>query len=41
MLARGWNQAMPRLDTLVFRRTDALFLTALAAVLLSTRVLAA
>ena len=41
MLARGCNQAMPRLDVLVFRRADALFLTALATVLLSTRVLAA
>jgi cobalt/nickel transport system permease protein len=41
MLARGWSQAMPRLDVLAFRRADALFLTALAAVLLSTRVLAA
>jgi cobalt/nickel transport system permease protein len=41
MLARGWSQAMPRLEVLVFRRADALFLTALAAVLLSTRVLAA
>ena len=26
MLARGWDQAMPRLDVLVFRRADALFL---------------
>jgi len=41
MLARGWNQAMPRLDVLAFRRADALFLAALATVLLSTRVLAA
>jgi cobalt/nickel transport system permease protein len=40
MLARGWNQAMPRLDVLTFRRTDALFLGALATTLLTTRVLA-
>lgn len=38
MLARGWSQAMPRLDALVFRRADAVFLAALAAVLLSVRV---
>lgn len=41
MLARGWNHAMPRLDVLIFRRTDALFLGALATVLLSVRVVAA
>jgi cobalt/nickel transport system permease protein len=40
MLARGWNQAMPRLDVLVFRRADALFLAALGASLLSVRVIA-
>jgi cobalt/nickel transport system permease protein len=41
MLARGWGQAMPRLDVLVFRRADALFLAVLAAALLSVRVAAA
>jgi hypothetical protein len=41
MLARGWNQAMPRLDVLSFRRADALFLGALATTLLTTRILAA
>jgi cobalt/nickel transport system permease protein len=41
MLARGWGSSMPRLDVLVFRRADGLFLAAVAAVLLSTRVLAA
>jgi cobalt/nickel transport system permease protein len=41
MLARGWGQSMPRLDVLAFRRADSVFLAAVAAVLLSTRVLAA
>jgi cobalt/nickel transport system permease protein len=41
MLARGWNQAMPRMDVLVFRRTDALFLALLGSVLLSVRVVSA
>jgi cobalt/nickel transport system permease protein len=40
MLARGWNQTMPRLHVLAFRRADALFLAALGASLLSVRVLA-
>ena len=40
MLARGWNQAMPRLDVLVFRRTDALFLAALGSSLVLVRVMA-
>ena len=40
MLARGWRQTMPRLDTLAFTRTDALFLAALATPLLAIRVLA-
>jgi cobalt/nickel transport system permease protein len=40
MLARGWRQAMPRLDTLAFTRADALFLTALATPLLITRAIA-
>ena len=40
MLARGWNQAMPRLDVLVFRRTDALFLAALGSSLVFVRVMA-
>ncbi len=40
MLARGWNQAMPRLDVLVFRRADALFVAALALPLLTVRVMA-
>jgi len=39
MLARGWRQAMPRLDVLAFGRADAVFLAALAA-LLPIRVLA-
>jgi cobalt/nickel transport system permease protein len=30
MLARGFDQRMPRLDALAFRRADAVFLTALA-----------
>jgi cobalt/nickel transport system permease protein len=41
MLARGWNQAMPRLDVLVFRRADALFLAALGSTLIAVRVAAA
>jgi cobalt/nickel transport system permease protein len=41
MLARGWGQNMPRLDALAFTRTDTLFLTTLAATLLTTRFLAA
>jgi cobalt/nickel transport system permease protein len=40
MLGRGYNQAMPRLDVLAFRRADALFVTALALPLLEGRVLA-
>jgi cobalt/nickel transport system permease protein len=39
MLARGWRQNMPRLDTLAFTRTDTLFLAALATPLLAIRVL--
>ncbi|WP_053226094.1 cobalt ECF transporter T component CbiQ [Solirubrobacter soli] len=39
MLARGWRQTMPRLNTLAFTRTDTLFLTALATPLLATRIL--
>jgi cobalt/nickel transport system permease protein len=38
MLARGWRQTMPRLDTLAFTRTDTLFLAALATPLLATRI---
>jgi cobalt/nickel transport system permease protein len=38
MLARGWQQAMPRLDVLTFGRADAVFLAALAA-LVPLRVL--
>jgi cobalt/nickel transport system permease protein len=41
MLARGWQQKMPRLDVLAFGRADALFLTALAGSLLSVRIIAA
>lgn len=41
MLARGWNQTMPRLDVIAFRRTDALFLAALGTSLLSVRIVAA
>jgi cobalt/nickel transport system permease protein len=41
MLARGWQQRMPRLDVLAFGRADALFLTALAGSLLSVRIVAA
>jgi cobalt/nickel transport system permease protein len=40
MLARGWRQTMPRLDTLAFTRADGLFLAALATPLLVTRALA-
>ena len=40
MLARGWRQTMPRLDTLAFTRTDTLFLAALATPLLAIRVFA-
>jgi len=40
MLARGWTQAMPRLDVLSFTRSDALFLTVLATPLLLVRVIA-
>jgi cobalt/nickel transport system permease protein len=39
MLARGWQQTMPRLDVLVLRRADAMFLAVLAP-LISLRVLA-
>jgi len=39
MLARGWRQTMPRLDTLAYTRADALFLAALATPLLAIRVL--
>ncbi|HET6548340.1 MAG TPA: energy-coupling factor transporter transmembrane component T, partial [Solirubrobacter sp.] len=41
MLARGWNQTMPRLNVLAYQRNDALFVAALATVLLTTRILAA
>jgi cobalt/nickel transport system permease protein len=41
MLARGWNETMPRLNVLVFRRADTLFLAGLGASLLSVRILAA
>jgi cobalt/nickel transport system permease protein len=37
MLARGFDQDMPRLDALAFRRADALFLAALALPLLCVR----
>jgi cobalt/nickel transport system permease protein len=40
MLARGYNGAMPRLAALAFRRADAAFLLALAALLLPVRVIA-
>jgi cobalt/nickel transport system permease protein len=40
MLARGWTQAMPRLNVLTFRRADALFVAALAFPLLAVRVIA-
>ena len=39
MLARGYAGATPRLRALAFARTDALFLTALAAALLPLRVM--
>jgi len=39
MLARGWRQTMPRLDTLAYSRADALFLAALATPVLAIRVL--
>ena len=41
MVARGWSQTMPRLNVLAYTRADAVFLTALAATLLSVRVIAA
>jgi cobalt/nickel transport system permease protein len=41
MVARGWTQTMPRLNVLAFTRADAVFLGALAASLLSVRVIAA
>ena len=41
MLARGWSQTMPRLNVLTYTRADAVFLAALAASLLSVRVIAA
>ena len=41
MVARGWSQTMPRLNVLTYTRADAVFLTALAATLLSVRVIAA
>jgi cobalt/nickel transport system permease protein len=41
MLARGFDQTMPRLDVLVFRRVDALFVGALAVSLLCVRIVAA
>jgi cobalt/nickel transport system permease protein len=41
MVARGWSQTMPRLNVLTYTRADAMFLTALAATLLSVRVIAA
>ena len=41
MLARGWNQAMPRLNVLVFRRADTLFLAALGTSLIAVRAAAA
>ena len=41
MLARGWRQAMPRLDVLAFSRADAIFLAAVIPALLSVRILAA
>jgi cobalt/nickel transport system permease protein len=40
MLARGWSQTMPRLDTLAYRRTDAVFLAALATPLITIRAIA-
>jgi len=41
MLARGYDQSMPRLDVLRFRRVDAAFVGGVAVCLVSTRVLAA
>ena len=41
MVARGWSQTMPRLNVLTYTRADAVFLAALAASLLSVRVIAA
>jgi len=41
MLSRGWSQTMPRLNVLTYTRADAVFLSALAASLLSVRVIAA
>ena len=41
MLSRGWSQTMPRLNVLTYSRADAVFLSALAASLLSVRVIAA
>ena len=40
MLARGYGGAMPRIAALAFRRVDAAFLAALAALLLPARVVA-
>jgi cobalt/nickel transport system permease protein len=39
MLARGYSGATPRLNALVFRRTDVLFVAGLAAALLPLRVI--
>ena len=39
MLARGFDQNMPRMDVLTFRRADVLFLSALA-ILVPLRVIA-
>jgi cobalt/nickel transport system permease protein len=41
MLARGWTQAMPRLNVLTYTRADAVFLGALAGSLISVRVIVA
>ncbi len=41
MVARGWTQTMPRLNVLTYTRADAIFVGALAASLLSVRVIAA
>jgi cobalt/nickel transport system permease protein len=41
MVARGWTQTMPRLNVLAYTRADAIFLGALTATLLTTRVIAA
>jgi cobalt/nickel transport system permease protein len=40
MLARGWSTTVPRLDPLVLRRADVVFLFAVLVVLLPVRVLA-